>query len=38
MLNYKLTEQAHLKLSGSGARFGPDGPTLQRVKLYRYDP
>jgi hypothetical protein len=38
MLNYKLTEQARLKLSGSGARFGPDGPTLQRVKLYRYDP
>jgi hypothetical protein len=38
LLNYKLNQQAQLQLSGSGARFGPGGPTLQRVKLYRYDP
>jgi len=38
MLNYKLADQARLRLSGSGARFGPEGPTVQRVKLYRYDP
>jgi hypothetical protein len=38
MLNYKLTQQAQLDLSGSGARLGPDGPSTQHVKLYRYDP
>lgn len=38
MLNYKLTQQAELGLSGSGPRLGPDGPTIQHVKLYRYDP
>ena len=36
LLNYRLAEQAELHQSGSGLRFGPDGPTLQRVKLYRY--
>lgn len=36
LLNYHLAEQAALNQSGSGLRFGPDGPTLQRVKLYRY--
>ncbi len=36
LLNYQLAEQASSNQSGSGLRFGPDGPTLQRVKLYRY--
>ena len=36
LLNYHLAEQAAASQSGSGLRFGPDGPTLQRVKLYRY--
>jgi hypothetical protein len=36
LLNYHLAQQAELHQSGSGLRFGPDGPTLQRVKLYRY--
>ncbi|MGH8017225.1 MAG: DUF5597 domain-containing protein [Opitutaceae bacterium] len=36
LLNYRLAEQAEQNQSGSGLRFGPDGPTLQRVKLYRY--
>jgi hypothetical protein len=36
LLNYHLAEQAAAGQSGSGLRFGPDGPTLQRVKLYRY--
>lgn len=36
LLNYHLAQQADLNQSGSGLRFGPDGPTLQRVKLYRY--
>ncbi len=36
LLNYHLAEQAELHQSGSGLRFGPAGPTLQRVKLYRY--
>ena len=36
LLNYHLAEQAAANQSGSGLRFGPDGPTLQRVKLYRY--
>jgi len=35
-LNYRLAEQAEANQSGSGLRFGPDGPTRQRVKLYRY--
>jgi Domain of unknown function (DUF5597)/Beta-galactosidase len=36
LLNYHLAQQAELNQSGSGLRFGPDGPTIQRVKLYRY--
>jgi Domain of unknown function (DUF5597)/Beta-galactosidase len=36
LLNYHLAQQADINQSGSGLRFGPDGPTLQRVKLYRY--
>ncbi len=36
LLNYHLAEQASSNQSGSGLRFGPDGPTLQRAKLYRY--
>ncbi len=36
LLNYHLAREAELDQSGSGLRFGPDGPTLQRVKLYRY--
>ncbi len=36
LLNYHLAEQSAVSQSGSGLRFGPDGPTLQRVKLYRY--
>ena len=38
MLNYRLLQQSQLNLSGSGARFGPEGPTVQHVKLYRYSP
>jgi hypothetical protein len=36
LLNYKLAEAAATNQSGSGLRFGTDGPTIQRVKLYRY--
>ncbi len=36
LLNYHLASQAAAGQSGSGLRFGPDGPTMQRVKLYRY--
>jgi hypothetical protein len=36
LLNYNLAKQADANQSGSGLRFGPDGPKLQRVKLYRY--
>jgi hypothetical protein len=36
LLNYKLGEAAAVNQSGSGLRFGPEGPTIQRVKLYRY--
>jgi hypothetical protein len=38
MLNYRLLQQAQLNQSGSGARFGPEGPSTQYVKLYRYGP
>ena len=38
MLNYKLAQQAQVNQSGSGARFGPEGPTIQHIKLYRYSP
>jgi len=36
LLNYKLAQAADNNQSGSGLRFAPDGPTIQRVKLYRY--
>ena len=36
LLNYNLAAAADGNQSGSGLRFGPDGPTIQRVKLYRY--
>jgi hypothetical protein len=36
LLNYKLAAAAAENQSGSGLSFGPDGPTMQRVKLYRY--
>ena len=36
LLNYNLAKQADANQSGSGLRFGPEGPVLQRVKLYRY--
>jgi hypothetical protein len=36
LLNYHLAQQADANQSGSGLRFGPAGPVVQRVKLYRY--
>ena len=36
LLNYNLAKQAEANQSGSGLRFGPEAPVLQRVKLYRY--
>lgn len=36
LLNYDLAGAAAENQSGSGLRFSPDGPTIQRVKLYRY--
>ncbi|HVT72637.1 MAG TPA: DUF5597 domain-containing protein [Lacunisphaera sp.] len=36
LLDYDLNRAAAANQSGSGLLFGPDGPTLQRVKLYRY--
>ena len=36
LLNYNLDEAAAAGQSGSGLQFGPEGPTLQRVVLYRY--
>jgi hypothetical protein len=36
LLEYDLAKAADANQSGSGLRFGPDGPTMQRVKLYRY--
>ncbi len=36
LLNYDQAAAAAANQSGSGLRFGPEGPTLQRVKLYRY--
>ena len=36
VLNYKLAEAAADNQSGSGLKFGADGPTIQKVKLYRY--
>ena len=37
LLNYKLAEQAEINQSGSGLRFLPGPPVIQRVTLYRYD-
>ncbi len=36
LLDYHLAAQAAAGQSGSGLRFGPEGPLVQRVKLYRY--
>jgi hypothetical protein len=36
LLDYDLADAAAKNQSGSGLRFGADGPTVQRVKLYRY--
>jgi hypothetical protein len=36
LLNYNIDEAAAAGQSGSGLQFGPEGPTLQRVALYRY--
>ena len=36
LLNYDQAAAAAENQSGSGLRFGPEDPTLQRVKLYRY--
>ena len=36
LLNYDLAKAAAENQSGSGLRFGPEGPTIQRVTLYRY--
>lgn len=36
LLEYDLAKAAADNQSGSGLLFGPGGPTLQRVKLYRY--
>ena len=35
-LRYDLDAAATVNQSGSGLRFGPDGPAIQRVRLYRY--
>lgn len=37
LLNYDIAAAAKAGQSGSGLFFGPEGPTLQRVKLYRYE-
>jgi len=36
VLDYDLAAAAQTGQSGSGLRFGPDGPIVQRVLLYRY--
>lgn len=36
LLSYHLAQQADANQSGSGLRFGPESPVVQRVKLYRY--
>jgi Domain of unknown function (DUF5597)/Beta-galactosidase len=36
LLDYKLAEAAADHQSGSGLRFGPGAPMIQRVTLYRY--
>lgn len=37
LLDYALANAAAANQSGSGLMFGPGGPTLQRVRLYRYE-
>lgn len=36
LLDYDLAGAAGRFQSGSGLRFGPEGPSIQRAKLYRY--
>jgi beta-galactosidase GanA len=36
VMNYDLAEAAANNQSGSGLRFSGDGPSVQRVRLYRY--
>jgi hypothetical protein len=36
LLDYDLAAAAAMNQSGSGLRFSGDGPSIQRVKLYRY--
>jgi hypothetical protein len=36
VINYKQAEAAATNQSGSGLRFAANGPTIQTVKLYRY--
>jgi hypothetical protein len=36
LLDYDQAGAAAKNQSGSGLMFGADGPTVQRVKLYRY--
>lgn len=36
LLNYDLAGAAAQRQSGSGLRFNADGPSVQRVRLYRY--
>lgn len=37
LLNYDLARAAGENQSGSGLRFGREGPVIQRLKLYRYE-
>jgi hypothetical protein len=37
LLDYRLAAAADRSQSGSGLKFAPYGPTVQRVKLYRYE-
>jgi hypothetical protein len=36
LLDYNQASAVANNQSGSGLMFGADGPTVQRVKLYRY--
>lgn len=36
LVDYSLAKAAAANQSGSGLMFGPNGPTFQRVRLYRY--
>lgn len=37
LLEYDMAKAAVNRQSGSGLFFGPDGPVIQRVELYRYE-